>query len=215
MKDKFIKVYPKDIKKYGTTKAILLGLIQGWCEWHKKEGNKLTNAYWSGYLTYDMISEQTGIPKYTVKKNMKSLHHMGAITYGHFSKLGYDRRRWYRRMDDDHYKGDQNGPMEGTNMVPNRDQNGPMEGTKLGLTITKTSSNNSKKKSTENHTSMVTSIENQFYKQWLNAENNDTKELCLGHLKGRIAGGRTKKNSKDYQSILEGIQLIEEQLKTV
>ena len=98
MELKFIKVKPMDVKNYDSESALILGLIDGWCEFNRKRKHKESDGnYWSGYLTTDMISEQTGLTVRTVQRKVLQLKTQGIILVGQFGKVSYDKRRWYMR----------------------------------------------------------------------------------------------------------------------
>jgi len=95
----FIKLYPDDVRRYDIYKAAILGLIQGWCEYHRINGNKQSDGkYWSGHLSSQNIVEQTGIPLRTVKRKLKELVEDNIIQRGNFNKKSYDATAWYRRL---------------------------------------------------------------------------------------------------------------------
>ena len=89
-------------KKFGIVKATIISRIEFWCDYHKenKSNDKFNDGYWwSGYMSYSDIVEQTGLPYKTVRNNIQEILKDGIIIRGRFNKKGYDKTSWYRIND--------------------------------------------------------------------------------------------------------------------
>lgn len=95
----FTKVYTNDVEKYGSIRAIILGLIKSWCSTNEKSKRHFhEDFYWSGYIKEQTIAEQTGLPYSTVRKNLKWLIDNNIVVKGNFNKRKNDKTGWYRTM---------------------------------------------------------------------------------------------------------------------
>jgi hypothetical protein len=128
-------------KQFGIIKAALIGRILFWCDYNKK--NKIKDRYydgywWSGYMTADEFSEQTGIVKKTIRTNLKQLIDMKILIIGNYNKFKMDKTRWYR-VDESFLNRNLEVTKKGTTKLPNRelgsDQIGNLEVTKKGTPI--------------------------------------------------------------------------------
>ena len=125
----------EDVKIYGHVQASILSRIRWWCQYN--EENKIKDRFhdgewWSGFMSINDFSEQTGTPYSTVKKNLRQMIKDNIIYKGCYNKKGFDKTNWYRinrsKMD---LSWVQNGPIDETKMDPRKVQNGLMDGTKM------------------------------------------------------------------------------------
>lgn len=107
--NEFCYVSVDDVKKHGTTKAIILGRIRHWITFNEKRNKHFySNHYWTGYLSANTLSKQTGIPYTTVKRSLKEMVDDCIITKGNFNtNNNLDVTRWYCLP-----KEDQNGTFD-------------------------------------------------------------------------------------------------------
>jgi hypothetical protein len=125
----------EDVKIYGHVQASILSRIRWWCQYN--EENKIKDRFhdgewWSGFMSINDFSEQTGTPYSTVKKNLRQMIKDNIIYKGCYNKKGFDKTNWYRinrsKMDSPWV---QNGPINETKMDPRKVQNELMDDTKM------------------------------------------------------------------------------------
>jgi hypothetical protein len=93
----FTMVVADDVRQYGIIRATILGKIKGWCETNEKAKRyEYDGFYWSGHINLNEITEQTGLPLETVKKNLKWLLDNQIVIKGNYNRLKMDRTGWYR-----------------------------------------------------------------------------------------------------------------------
>ena len=206
---KFIKVNPEDVKKYGTSSAIILGLIEGWCDYHKRKNIKLTENYWSGYMTYEMVEEQTGIPARTARRRINDLVNTGVITWACFSKVSYDKRRWYRRVD----HGSKMEPTHSDKMELPPVQNGTFESSKMEPTITNTSTNTSNNTSITKITGNSTGVENLITQYKITENKEEYLRWLINKIKYIPTSKQELKEYNEYKNDMETALEIIKQMK--
>ena len=97
--EKFIKIYPSEVKKIGLHEAIIVSLIRGWLETNEKSNkNYFKEKYWT-YFTHEELEEQTGVSKNTMRPKIKRLGNSGVIDIDNFNKRKNDRTNWYSLAD--------------------------------------------------------------------------------------------------------------------
>lgn len=97
MKNNFAYYDIENAIKFGLIKAVILGIIQKWCDYNKKNKNHFYDGfYWSGHMTPKDFSEQTGIKENTIRTYLKELLNDKIIIAGNYNKKAFDRTRWYR-----------------------------------------------------------------------------------------------------------------------
>ena len=137
-KNHFEIYLPEDVKKYGASRAIVLGLIRNWCRTNAKHKQYFFDGYyWSGHITQEQFAEQTGLELKTVKRALKWLLEYKVIEKGRYNKASYDRTGWYRVTG-------QIVPKVGDKMYLTTGQNVPTDRDKMSLTIPVTPFNSSK-----------------------------------------------------------------------
>ena len=190
-KEQFGYYKVEDVLEYGIVKAVIIGKIDWWCEYHKKNDNKQSDGnYWSGHLSYGDLCKQTGLPYKTVRNNMQELIRDNIIQRGNFNKLTYDATGWYRRVPVEGTGGTRNGYREYPEKV------GGVPG--KGATIPDITSNIIpdiiSDIKIENNIDIDTGANN-TWRQFINAENDYLKENMLNYIR-RIATNK-KPNNKN------------------
>jgi hypothetical protein len=93
----FVISYVDDVKKYGATKALIIGLVKGWCKTNKNKKGYVHDGFsWSGHISIEELSENTGLKLDTAATNLKWLVDNGVLIKGNYNKVRYDRTGWYR-----------------------------------------------------------------------------------------------------------------------
>jgi hypothetical protein len=96
MGNKFEVYSSLDIKQYGPSKGIILGLIRKWCKINQKAKRYYYDgAYWTGHITQEEMSNQTGLDIQTTKRSLKWLIDNEIIAKGNYNKHKYDKTGWY------------------------------------------------------------------------------------------------------------------------
>jgi hypothetical protein len=94
--DNFIIALVPEIKVFGIIQATLINKIRGWIKVNTEQKRyNFGGKYWSGYISATEFMKQTGLPKTTIKENIKKLCDLGIIFYGTHNKHSDDRTRWY------------------------------------------------------------------------------------------------------------------------
>lgn len=170
--------YPEDVLKYGPVDAMILGVIKFWILYHYKKKDYFYNGhYWTGHLSAEDISEQTGLPVKTIYRHLNKLVKNGVIIKGNFNKLGMDRTGWYTIIKDKK----QSLPSTQNEELPST-QNGEHHLPNLGSTIpvrhtVKQEPREAIEKNIENNTSKDTSMEN--FENWLTINLPEWRAVCL------------------------------------
>ena len=137
-KNHFEIYLPEDVKQYGPSRAIVLGLIRNWCRTNAKHKQYFfDDYYWSGHITQEQFVEQTGLQLKTVQRALKWLIDSKVIEKGRYNKASYDRTGWYRPTG--HFV-----PKVVDKLIPTTGQIVHIDMDKMSLTIPVTPYNSSK-----------------------------------------------------------------------
>lgn len=207
MKKQFkLYVDPMDVKTYDSESALILAVIDYWCDRNIKNDKKeIDGNHWSGYLTTNDISEQTGLPYKTVQRRLLRMKKEGIILVGNFGKVTFDKRRWYRRNE---VMDNLSSPVDNlTSPVDN-----------LGDTITNNSYNNPNNAFNEINSGYITGAtknmlypnlnDNTVWQQLITSQNEFNSKNMLKWIKSN-ASKQMPKDPSQTKTYLECEQILE------